>query len=82
MRLRTTLTTVTAIFLLCAGCGPVDENDDTNDDGNKQQQQQNVTCDGSTCTVSGEITDDLTIPNDDKTYILSGPVFVGDGESE
>jgi len=87
MKLGDTLTTIAVAMFLTAGCGPA-ENTGENGGGNGSNggdgiaEHANVECQDSLCSISGEITEDLTIPNNDKEMLLSGPVFVGDDESE
>jgi hypothetical protein len=69
---------------MTTACG--DSADETNDDQQQPTGEQpavadheNVSCSDGLCSISGAITEDLTIPNDDELqFLLSGPVFVGD----
>lgn len=89
---------VIALIAACtafSACGPTDGNGGNNNDGNNNKtkgapqvaEHDNVSCEkggpGFACTVSGEITKDLTIPNaSDIVWKLQGEVFVGDDKNE
>ncbi len=77
----------TIIFVFASACGEsadeTDEQEQTNGDQPAVAEHEAVSCSDGLCTISGEITEDLTIPNDeDLQFILSGPVFVGDTDTD
>lgn len=73
-RLKSTL--FAAVTLAGAACtGP----DGTSPDGNGGVE--GVACDGDVCTLTGTITDDLTLTSD-KAWLLRGGVFIGDDTNE
>ena len=59
-----------SMLLLAVSCGGDDEGDNNNDGGIAQ-------CDGDVCTLSGTITEDLTLTSDIQ-WVLRGMVAVGD----
>jgi hypothetical protein len=86
---------IAGLFLLSLfvgfGCGSATTDDDpqSNNDANQNEvgAHPNVDCqpaDGTTlCVVTGELTEDLTLAKTEGvTWLLSGPVFVGDDASE
>ena len=53
----------------------------TNNANNPDSPHPNVACDDDKCTITGEITEDLTLTAD-TNWLLSGGVFVGDDTDE
>ncbi len=60
-----------SMLLMAVSCGGDDEGDNNNNDGGIAQ------CDGDVCTLSGTITEDLTLTSDIQ-WVLRGMVAVGD----
>jgi len=79
MTLRHTLIATLALATFACNGGDKDDDDtdtdtDTTDTGTTSG---GVTCDGDICTATGTITEDQSWTKD-KTYVLSGGVFIGD----
>lgn len=79
MTIRLTALLVPALALGMAAC--TDDGSDTSDgtDETDVTSHPNVACEGDVCTVTGTITEDLTL-DADSTWVISGAVFVGDDD--
>jgi hypothetical protein len=68
---KATLLTLATLMTACATAPTSNDNDD--------DKTGALSCEGTICTLSGTITEDLTLTADNE-YVLSGGVFFGDGE--
>ena len=74
------------LALILVGCGGEDSTETTLSGGgiaseNTSSEVEGIECDGDVCTVTGELTTDITFTND-KTWRLVGGVFIGDDVEE
>lgn len=74
-------TLVLTLVLALAACGDTSDDTPAGNNGGNNGDAAGVSCDGDVCTLSGTLTEDLTL-TPDKAWLLRGGVFIGDDESE